>query len=486
MATKTQSLDLTIRNARGVKGEVQVIRCGAGLEMWISVNQAGNTMKRWVLRYTDAAGKRQKVRMGSYPALTLAKARAAAEDLKEKAKAGLDLAKENARKKSPQVHTRTFKSVAMAWLDRKMPEWDDAHAKRQKERLTGNIFPAFGDVDINAITMVHIDKDLAVVIERGARETAQRICSILINIFEYADLMGFMESPIIISRLTRYRKEMPKPIAKRHLYKEMSEKEIGVLLKALDDFKGRWTLQTSVALRLAPYVMLRPAEICEAEWEELNLDTAEWYIPAARMKMSRDHIVPLPRQAVELFLEIRPFSGGNKYVFPSPRKHNAPIFTASLLQAIRRIGYASTKEEGNSFCTHGFRGMASTTLNQHPNFQHLKHDWIEFQLAHAQADKVRAAYNILTPRSYIIERRKMVQEYANYLDRLKAAAAAGQQTERNEADSLSDGMNINIVVGKLPAQAQVREKDTGWSEAQREQMRNQGYDGIDMINAWYS
>lgn len=175
----------------------------------------------------------------------------------------------------------------------------------------------------------------------------------------------------------------------------MSEKEIGVLLKALDDFKGRWTLQTSVALRLAPYVMLRPAEICEAEWEELNLDTAEWYIPAARMKLSRDHIVPLPRQAVELFLEIRPFSGGNKYVFPSPRKHNAPISTASLLQAIRRIGYASTREEGNSFCTHGFRGMASTTLNQHPNFQHLKHDWIEFQLAHAQADKVRVAYNSL-------------------------------------------------------------------------------------------
>lgn len=485
MATKTHSLELTIRNAKGVKGEVQVIRCGAGLEMWISVNQAGHTMKKWVLRYTDATGKRQKVRMGSYPELTLAKAYAAAEDLKEKAKTGLNLAKENAKKKSPQVYPRTFESIAMAWLDKKMSEWDDAHAKRQKERLTGNIFPAFGDIDINTITMVHIDKALAVVIERGARETAQRICSILINIFEYADLMGFLENPIIINRLTRYRKEMPKPVAKRHLYKDMSEKEIGLLLKALEDFKGRWTLQTSIALRLAPYVMLRPVEICEAEWAEIDLNAADWYIPASRMKMSRDHIVPLPRQAVELLLEIRPFSGASTYVFPSPRKHNAPISTASLLQAIRRIGYASTKEEGNSFCTHGFRGMASTTLNQHPNFQHLKHDWIEFQLAHAPADKIRASYNILTPRSYIMERRKMVQEYANYLDSLKAAAM-GQQTEQNEAGSLSDGMNINIVVGKLPAQAQVREKDTGWSEAQREQMRNQGYDGIDMVNAWYS
>lgn len=423
MATKTHSLELTIRNAKGVKGEVQVIRCGAGLEMWVSINQAGSTMKKWVLRYTDMAGKRQKIRIGAYPELTLAKARAEAEDLKEKAKTGLHLAKENAQKKQPPIYVGTFENIALAWLERKIPEWDDAHAKRQKERLTGNIFPAFGSVDINAVTMMHIDKALALIIERGARETAQRICSILINIFEYADLMGFMENPIIINRLTRYRKEMPKPITKRHLYKEMSEKEISTLLKSIDMFKGRWTLQTSVALRIAPYVMLRPAEICEAEWAEINLDTGEWHIPAARMKMSRDHIVPLPRQAVELFLEIRPFSGANKYVFPSPRKHNAPVSTASLLQAIRRIGYASTKEEGNSFCTHGFRGMASTTLNQHPSFQHLKHDWIEFQLAHAQSDKIRAAYNILTPRSYVMERRKMVQDYADYLDKLRFANA---------------------------------------------------------------
>lgn len=420
MATKSQSLELTIRNAKAVKGEILVTHCGAGLEMWVSVNQSGKTLKKWVLRYTDAAGKRQKVRIGSYPEMTLAKAQAAAEDLKEKAKTGHNLAKENARDKRAPKISRTFEGVATAWLNKKTPEWDDAHAKRQKERLVGNIFPAFGDVDINAVSMEHIDNALAVVIERGARETAQRICSIIINVFEYADLMGFMENPVIINRLTRYRKEMPKPTTKRHLYKDMSEVEIGALLLALDEFKRRWTLQTSVALRLAPYVMLRPIEICEAEWVEININAAEWRIPAARMKMSRDHIVPLPRQAVELLLEIRPFSGANKYVFPSPRKHNAPISTASLLQAIRRIGYASTKEEGNSFCTHGFRGMASTTLNQHPRFQHLKEDWIEFQLAHAQKDRIRAAYNILTPRSYFEERRMMVQDYADYLDELKS------------------------------------------------------------------
>ena len=426
MATKSQSLELVIRNAKGVKGEIQVTRCGAGLEMWVSVNQSGKTLKKWVLRYTDATGKRQKARIGSYPELTLVKAQAAAEDLKEKAKAGHNLAKENAREQRAHmpVH-RSFESIATAWLQKKMPEWDDAHAKRQKERLVGNIFPAFGEVAINDITMEHIDNALAVVIARGARETAQRICSIVINVFEYADLMGFVENPVIINRLTRYRKEMPKPVTKRHLYKEMSEAEIGALLQALEESKGRWTLQTSVALRLAPYVLLRPIEICEAEWAEIDMNAAEWCIPASRMKMARDHIVPLSRQARELLLEIRPFTGANKYVFPSPRKHDAPISTASMLQAIRRIGYASTKEEGNSFCTHGFRGMASTTLNQHPAFQHLKEDWIEFQLAHAQKDRIRAAYNILNPRSYIEERRVMVQSYADFLDDLREKTKAG-------------------------------------------------------------
>lgn len=419
MATKSKSLELVIRNAKGVKGETNVISCGAGLELWVTINQSGQTAKKWNLRYSDAAGKRQKARIGSYPELSLAKARAEAEDLKANAKSGVNVAKAKAREKLPQVQaTRTFEAVATAWLQKKMPEWDDAHAKRQKERLVGNIFPAFGEVAINDITMEHIDNALAVVIAHGARETAQRICSIMINVFEYADLMGFVEHPVIINRLTRYRKEMPKPVTKRHLYKEMSEAEIGALLRALEKSKGRWTLQTSVALRLAPYVLLRPIEICEAEWAEIDMNAAEWCIPAARMKMARDHR--------ELLLEIRLFTGANKYVFPSPRKHDAPISTASMLQAIRRIGYASTKEEGNSFCTHGFRGMASTTLNQHPAFQHLKEDWIEFQLAHAQKDRIRAAYNILNPRSYIEERRVMVQSYADFLDDLRERVKAGE------------------------------------------------------------
>ena len=162
MATKSQSLELTIRNAKGVKGETNVISCGAGLELWVTINQSGQTAKRWYLRYTDANGKRQKARIGSYPELSLAKARAEAEDLKASAKSCVNVAKAKAKEKSPKT-SRTFEGVATAWLDQKTQEWDTRHATRQKERLVGNISPAFCDVDINVVTMEHINNALAVV-----------------------------------------------------------------------------------------------------------------------------------------------------------------------------------------------------------------------------------------------------------------------------------------------------------------------------------
>lgn len=435
MATKVT--DMSLRKLEGIKGETQKISIGSGIQLWVTVNQAGLTAKIWYLRYYDASGKRQIAKIGEYPALSLAKVVGVAEDMKSKAKEGVNLAQENAKQKRIIVEgntqeQRTFQSVANAWLDKKMPEWDGAHGKRQRERLVGNIFPVFGQLPLNAVTMEEVDNALKIVIERGAKESAQRICTIIKSIFEYADTMGYLENPIIINRLTRYRKDMPQPDRKQHLYREMNEDEIGTLMLNLEHYKHRGTLQTSTALRLAPYVMLRPIEICEAEWEEINLEAAEWYIPAAKMKMERDHIVPLPIQAIAILLEARQISKNNRFVFPSPRKNDAPITTGSLLQALRRMGYASNRQEGDQFCTHGFRGMASTTLNQHLNFQYLKQDWIEFQLAHAEENKVRAAYNALTPRSYLDERKKMVQAYADYLDELKDKAKSRQENPKIE------------------------------------------------------
>lgn len=431
----TKITDMTLRKLVGTPGKTEKVTVGGGLQLWISINQAGKTAKVWYLRYYDADGKRQRSKLGDYPEMSLLKAQAAAEDAKKQGKEGILLSQERAKERRIKVEGNqeaqvqqgiTFEEVADMWLAKKGIDWEVRHAKRQRERLVGNIYPLFGHRPLNDITMRDIDGALTPVIARGARETAQRICTITKSIFEYAFTLQLLKDPSIISLLALYRKDMPQPLGKRHLYKEMGEQEIGKLMLALEESKMRWTFSTSVALRIAPYLIVRPGELVGMEWAEVDMRKAEWYIPGRRMKAGKDHIVPLCRQAIALLEEIRPYSGAHQYVFPSTRsgsKH-LPIGTPSLVQALRRIGFASTKAEADSFTTHGFRGMASTLLHQNLAFNEYKSDWIEHQLAHVDKDKIRAAYNQLTPRSFLDERRKMLQAYADYLDELRKNASS--------------------------------------------------------------
>ena len=417
--------DMALRKMEGTKGEKKEIRVSAGLYLWITVNQGGKTKKTWYLRYS-IQGKKFRSKLGEYPELSLAKALAAAEDAKNEAKHGVNLAKKRKAERNvePETQAITFESIANDWLQRKLQGWEPRHAKRQKERLSANIFTAFGHRDVNEITMDDIDKALKPIIDRDARETAQRICTMIRNIFDHADTMGHLSDPVIIARLAKYRKAMPQPLMRKSLYNDMSNEEIGKLLAAVEDSKMRWTLQTSVALRLAPYLLLRPGELCGLKWKEINFEERYVYIMAPRMKGKIDHIVPLPVQAIALLKEIQPYSGYHQYVFPSSRSGNKhmPIGTASLVQALRRLGYASTKTEADSFTTHGFRGMASTILHQRLRLPGISSDVIEHQLAHVEKDKIKAAYNKINVKSYLEERREMMQKYADYLDNLRCTA----------------------------------------------------------------
>jgi integrase len=164
------------------------------------------------------------------------------------------------------------------------------------------------------------------------------------------------------------------------------------------------------ALKLAPLVFVRPGELRQAEWSEIGLDAVEWRIPARKMKMREPHFVPLSRQAAEILRELRPLTGSGQYVFPSIRTGQRPMSENTINGALRRLGYGNDEMTG-----HGFRAMASTCLNEqgwHP-------DVIELQLAHAERNKVRAAYNRATR---LTERRKMMQAWADYLDTLRAGA----------------------------------------------------------------
>lgn len=181
---------------------------------------------------------------------------------------------------------------------------------------------------------------------------------------------------------------------------------MGQLLRAIDGFSGQRT--TYAALRMAPYVFVRPGELRGAEWSELSLDQAEWRIPAERMKMNELHIVPLARQVVDILRDLQVYTGSSRFVFPAIGRQLRPLSENTLSAALRRIGYSSEE-----MSAHGFRSVASTLLNE----QGWNPDLIELQLAHKERNKVRAAYNRA---QRLAERRQMMQAWADYLDGLKA------------------------------------------------------------------
>ena len=185
-------------------------------------------------------------------------------------------------------------------------------------------------------------------------------------------------------------------------------KKVGGLLRALDSYEGG--LIVRCALKVAPLVFVRPGELRRAEWTEIDLDKAEWVIPAGKMKMREKHVVPLSRQALEILKELQPLTGEGKYLFPSPRTSDRPMSDNAILSALRRMGYT-----GDQMTGHGFRSMASTLLNE----QGWNRDAIERQLAHAERDEIRAAYNYA---QHLPERRKMMQAWADHLDGLREGA----------------------------------------------------------------
>jgi len=198
------------------------------------------------------------------------------------------------------------------------------------------------------------------------------------------------------------------PVRKKHLASITEPTKIAGLLRAIDGYEGHFV--TRCAMKMAPYVFVRPGELRHAEWVEIDLDNAEWRIPAEKMKMRELHIVPLSDQVIGILKEIQSLTGNGRYVFPSIRTNTRPMSENTVLAGLRRLGY--TKEEMTG---HGFRSMASTLLNE----QGWHRDAIERQLAHAERDSVRAAYNYA---EHLPERRKMMQSWADYLDALKSGA----------------------------------------------------------------
>ena len=355
--------------------------------------------KLWRMKYRFG-GIEKLLTIGAYPQISLAEARQKRDQATTMLANGVDPGNtKKAQKAACTEETETFEVIAREWHTKFSPSWADSHSNKIIRRLELYVFPWLGNKPIKAITSQEILAVLQRIEAKGTLETAHRTQQNCGQVFRYAVVTGRAER----DPSGDLRRAIP-PASGKHMATITDPKEIAGLLRSIDDYRG--SIVTRCALKLAPLVFVRPGELRQAEWSEINFETAEWRIPADKMKASVLHIVPLSRQALAVLQEIHPLTGQGRYVFPSPRTDTRPMSSNAVLSALRRMGY--TKDEMSG---HGFRSMASTLLNE----QGWNRDAIERQLAHAERNSVRAAYNYA---EFMPERRKMMQAWADYLDHL--------------------------------------------------------------------
>jgi integrase len=356
--------------------------------------------KLWRLAYRFA-GKQKTLALGVYPAVSLEDARRQRDEAKKLLARSIDPSVQ--RKADKQTgKDSSFRAVAQEVIA-KLEREGRAQATLTKKRwLLDFAYPIFGDRPVAEITARDLLALLRDIEGRGHYETARRLRSTCGMVFRYAiatgraerdpsmDLRGALTTPQVSHRATI-----------------VDPKGIGALLRAIDGFDGQTT--TRIALRLAAYVFVRPGELRHAEWNEFDLATAVWSIPAEKMKMRRPHRVPLARQSLAILQELQQLTGKGRWLFPSVRTSTRPISENTLNAALRRLGYGTEE-----MCIHGFRGMASSRLNE---MSRWNPDAIERQLAHQEASAVRRAY--ARGAEYLTERVQMMQAWADYLDGLK-------------------------------------------------------------------
>ncbi|MGA3209213.1 MAG: integrase arm-type DNA-binding domain-containing protein [Syntrophales bacterium] len=370
--------------------------------LFLLVTEQGH--KWWRFRYRFD-GKEKLLSLGIYPEITLADARQRRDEARRQIAHGIDPgALRRAQKQADTTATETFEVIAREWHDKFKPTWTEGHAKTIMDRMERDLFPWIGSRPINEIKAPELLSVLRRVESRGALESAHRIRTVAGQVFRYAVATGRAER----DPSADLKGALPQPGEKHHAA-ITDPKEVAPLLRALDGYSGHFVVKC--ALRLAPMFFVRPGELQHAEWVEMDIDEAAWNIPAHKMKMKQAHIVPLSRQAIEILIELKQLTGASKYVFPSGRSFARPMSNNALLAALRRMGF-----DKNTMTPHGFRAMARTILDE---VLHVRPDFIEHQLAHAVIDPNGRAYNRTT---HLVERRKMMQTWADYLDGLKAGA----------------------------------------------------------------
>ncbi len=399
--------DTAVRNAKPT-GKPQKLADTEGLYLFISPTGG----KLWRMDYRFA-GKRKTLSFGKYPAVGLKDARTRRDKAKELLADGIDPSEQKKVNKRVIIeeerrNQNTFRLVALEWFDTYAPDLSEKHALKLRRYLENALFDVFGNKVITDIVPADILEAARPAQEKGRIQTAHRLVQLTGQVLQYAVIKGILNVNVATG-ITR----ALQPIRVTNYPAVTDPKEIGRLLRAIDHYEGYPSIV--YFLKILPYVFTRPGELRLAEWEDIDFENSLFIVPWHRMKTRKvnrkDPHVPLARQVVAIFREVQEFSGDGKFVFPGARAKTDTISDAGPLNVLRDLGYPK-----EVMTLHGFRSMASTRLNE----MGYRPDIIETQLAHKDPDAVRMVYNRA---QYMDERRKMMEEWADYLDGLRLSVS---------------------------------------------------------------
>lgn len=393
--------EIKCRNAKPFPAptkSVKKISDGQGLALWIMPN--GSKYWRFVYRYNN---KQKTLALGVYPEVSLKEAREMRAKYRKMVRDGLNpgLERRKAKVMSKVSNLNTFKAVAVEWHENRRHIWSDRYAAEIMNRLERDIFPHMGDLPIREIEPPYLLSVIRKIENRGAYELARRQLQKCGEIFRYAIACGkAVRDPSNDIR------EALKPVKKNH-FAALDVRELPEFVQAIERNDARLYQTTRNALNLMMLTFVRTSELIKATWDEIDFDNAEWVIPAERMKMGKEHIVPLSRQAIDILKSQKLLTDHWPYVFPSHFRPRNPISNNTILGAIKRLGYQGR------MTGHGFRALAMSAIKQELGY---RHEVVDRQLAHVPRSKVDKAYDRAM---FLDDRKVMMQEWADYIDGLK-------------------------------------------------------------------
>jgi len=391
-------MPLTDRQCQTAKPKLKPYKLSDFEGLYLEVMPSGS--KYWRLKYR-LGGKEKRIGLGVYPKVALANARQKKDEIKEEIKRGINpaLSRLEAKQMSTFAEADTFKEIALEWYPKQTGKWEPRYAQTVLHRLEKYLFPEIGKYPIKAIKPLTVLSCLQK-IEKTGPEMARRIKQYCRYIFLYAIATGRLESD------PTYGLEYALKKYKKGHFASIDIDKLPEFLIDLHEFRARITRQTFLAIKLMLLTFLRTKELVQGKWIEIDFEKAIWIVPAERMKMKKDHIVPLSRQTIKILEELKELNGKRDYILPGLSKPRQPMSKGTILMAIKRMKY------DGKMTGHGFRALAMGVLKEKLGYSH---ELVDRQLGHARKNGVDKAYDRAT---FLPQRVEMMQKYADYLDEI--------------------------------------------------------------------